>query len=124
MMLVNVGTTAAVGVTLSVTALLVPLAVVTLTKKLVAVEEAGTGKFTFRLVELPAATVPAMVVPLKFTVVAPATKPVPVKVTVVVWPAGTGLGAMDVNVGAATALGVTLRVTALLVPPAVVTLTG
>jgi hypothetical protein len=69
------------------------------------------------LVTLTLLTVTAL---LTFTVVAPTTKFVPIKVTGTVVPWTPLLGLMEVTVGGG---GVTVNVAALLVPPGVVTVT-
>ena len=85
--------------TVRVRGALVPAGVVTGTGKVVSTVEAGVMISAVRLVLLT--SVVATLVPLKFTV-APLTKLVPVKVTVVVWPAGMLVGLMLVRVGAPT----------------------
>lgn len=95
-----------VPVTVSGWVPLVPPVVVTDTGKVVVVPEAGAAMSAVRLV--PLMKVVGTLVPLKLTV-APLTKLVPVKVTVVVCPAAMGLGFRPVSVGVP---GRVLKVTA------------
>jgi hypothetical protein len=108
----------------NVCALLVPPTVVTVTFRAVAGAFAAIVKVTVKLVVLVTFGVPTvMPVPLTITVVAPATKLVPVKVTPTAFPATPVFGCTSVNVGGCAGGACTVNVCALLVPPVVVTVT-
>jgi hypothetical protein len=80
--------------------LLVPTVVVTLTSRTVAAAFAAIVNDTVRLFALVTFGVPTVTpVPLTATVVPPATKFVPVKATLTVFPATPALGTTAVSVG-------------------------
>src|SRR6185369_12258142 len=97
---VNVGAWTGGACTVNVCALLVPPAVVTVTLRAVAEALAAIVNVTVKLVVLATFGVPTvMPVPLTFTVVAPITKFVPVRVTPTAVPATPVFGCTFVNVG-------------------------
>ena len=104
--------------TVKITAPVVPPGVTTVTFLAVSVAVAVIAKFAVTDVSLAAVTPVAVTpVPVTFTAVAPV-RPVPVKVTGTVVPRTPEMGAIEVSVGATT-----VNVTALLIPPEVVTVT-
>jgi hypothetical protein len=118
---VNVGCCADGACTVNVCALLVPPNVVTVTLRAVVAAFAAIVNVTVKLVVLVTFGVPTvMPAPLTFTLVAPITKFVPVKVTSTAFPATPKFGCTFVNVGCGAW---TVNVCALLVPPTVVTVT-
>jgi hypothetical protein len=121
---VNVGEDGIAAVIEKVTALVVPPAVVTVTFRFPVVAAASIMKLVVSCVPLVTVTVPTVTpVPLTATV-APVTKLVPVNVTEAsIVPAAPVFGEICVNVGAAGIPAVMVNVTALLDPPAVVTVT-
>src|SRR4051794_5345106 len=114
-MLVSVGAAPAT-LTVNVTALLVPPVVVTVTLRAPAAALAAMAKLA--VTDVAVEVTPVMVTPVMALIVAPV-RFVPASVTATVAPWLPAAGVMVVSVGGA----VTVKVTALLVPPTVVTVT-
>ena len=104
-----------VGETVKMTALLVPPGVVTVTLPELAL--AASTKLAVICVALTTVGLVTVIPEGALITVAPMVSPAPVRVTGTVAPAAPELGAMEVSPG------VTVKVTALLVPPGVVTVT-